>query len=98
MQDGMADLKLDGVWVQAKVGDLVRLPRGIPHGYFNKSNKPAKAFFWVSPNGKLEALFERIHGLIPTRGVADSSGFPNHLRNDSRWQTEGRLPWARRLR
>jgi quercetin dioxygenase-like cupin family protein len=36
VQDGMRDLKLDGVWVEAKAGDLVRLPRGIPHGYFNK--------------------------------------------------------------
>jgi len=41
VQDGMLDLKLDGVWVQAKAGDLVRMPRGIPHGYFNKSDKPA---------------------------------------------------------
>src|SRR5260370_636179 len=49
VQDGMLDLKLDGVWVQAKAGDLVRLPRGIPHGYFNKSDKPARALFWVSP-------------------------------------------------
>jgi hypothetical protein len=47
----------------------VRLPRGIPHGYFNKSNKPAKAFFWVSPNGKLEALFEKIHGLTAQHEV-----------------------------
>ena len=29
VQEGMLDLKLDGVWVQAKAGDLVRLPRGI---------------------------------------------------------------------
>jgi hypothetical protein len=57
------DLKLDGVWVQAKVGDLVRMPRGISHGYFNKLDKPARALFWVSPTGKLEALFEKIHGL-----------------------------------
>jgi oxalate decarboxylase/phosphoglucose isomerase-like protein (cupin superfamily) len=63
MQEGVLDLKLDGVWVQAKVGDLVRLPRGISHGYFNKSDKPARALFWVSPTGKLEALFEKIHGL-----------------------------------
>ena len=35
VQEGRLDLKLDGVWVQAKAGDLVRLPRGIPHGYFN---------------------------------------------------------------
>ena len=50
VQEGVLDLKLDGVWVQAKAGDLVRLPRGIPHGYFNKSDKPARALFWVSPS------------------------------------------------
>ena len=49
VQDGTLDLKLDGVWVKALAGDLVRLPRGIPHGYFNKSDKPARALFWVSP-------------------------------------------------
>jgi quercetin dioxygenase-like cupin family protein len=63
VQDGMLDLKLDGVWVQAKAGDLVRLPRGIPHGYFNKSDKPARALFWVSPTQKLEALFNQLHNL-----------------------------------
>jgi quercetin dioxygenase-like cupin family protein len=63
VQEGMLDLKLDGVWVQAKAGDLVRLPRGIPHGYFNKSDKPARALFWVSPTQKLEALFNQLHNL-----------------------------------
>jgi quercetin dioxygenase-like cupin family protein len=63
VQEGVLDLKLDGVWVQAKAGDLVRLPRGIPHGYFNKSDKPARALFWVSPMQKLEALFHKLHNL-----------------------------------
>jgi oxalate decarboxylase/phosphoglucose isomerase-like protein (cupin superfamily) len=63
VQEGVLDLKLDGVWVKAKAGDLVRMPRRIPHGYFNKSNKPARALFWVSPAGKLEALFEKADGL-----------------------------------
>jgi quercetin dioxygenase-like cupin family protein len=63
VQDGMLDLKLDGVWVKANAGDLVRLPRGIPHGYFNKSDKPARALFWVSPTQKLEALFNQLHNL-----------------------------------
>jgi quercetin dioxygenase-like cupin family protein len=63
VQEGVLDLKLDGVWVQAKAGDLVRMPRGIPHGYFNKSDKPARALFWVSPMQKLEALFDRLHNL-----------------------------------
>ncbi|PSM17132.1 MULTISPECIES: cupin domain-containing protein [Nitratireductor] len=63
VQEGELDLKLDGEWSKAKAGDLVRMPRGIPHGYFNKSDKPARALFWVSPAGELEALFNRLHDL-----------------------------------
>jgi len=54
VQEGVLDLKLDGQWVKAKAGDLVRLPRGIPHGYFNKSEEDARALFWVSPARMLE--------------------------------------------
>lgn len=63
VQEGSLDLKLDGVWVKAEAGDLVRMPRGIPHGYFNKSDKPCRALFWVSPMQKLEALFDKLHNL-----------------------------------
>lgn len=63
VQEGTLDLKLDGKWVRAQAGDLVRLPRGIPHGYFNKSDKPARALFWVSPAAKLEALFKKLDNL-----------------------------------
>ncbi len=59
--DGELDLKLDGVW--SKAGDLVRMPRGVPHGYFNKSDASARALFWVSPAGRLEALFDALHDL-----------------------------------
>jgi quercetin dioxygenase-like cupin family protein len=69
VQEGTLDLKLDGVWVQAKAGDLVRMPRGIPHGYFNKSDKPVRALFWVSPARKLEALFNHLHGLTDVAEV-----------------------------
>jgi quercetin dioxygenase-like cupin family protein len=61
--EGELDLKLDGVWSKAKGGDLVRMPRGVPHGYFNKSDAPARALFWVSPAGRLEALFDALHDL-----------------------------------
>src|SRR4029079_5645895 len=63
VQECELDLKRDGKWVKAKAGDLVRMPRGIPHGYFNKSDKPARALFWVSPMQKLEALFDKLHNL-----------------------------------
>ena len=71
--DGVLDLKLDGVWTQAKAGDLVRMPRGIPHGYFNKSDKPARALFWVSPARKLEALFNALDNLTDVPRVIQLS-------------------------
>ena len=73
VQEGVLSLKLDGVWVEAKAGDLVRMPRGIPHGYFNKSDKPARALFWVSPMQKLEALFNRLHNLTDPAEVVKIS-------------------------
>jgi len=73
VQEGVLDLKLDGVWVKAKAGDLVRLPRGIPHGYFNKSDKPARALFWVSPARRLEALFDNLHNLTDPAEVVKIS-------------------------
>jgi len=69
VQEGVLDLKLDGVWTKAEAGDLVRMPRGIPHGYFNKSDKPVRALFWVSPTRKLEALFKALHNLTDVAEV-----------------------------
>ncbi len=66
VQEGVLDVKLGGVWSQAKAGDLVRMPRGVPHGYFNKSDKPARALFWVSPARKLEALFDALDNVTDT--------------------------------
>ena len=63
VQEGELSLKLDGVWSVAKAGDLVRMPRRIPHGYFNKSDKATRALFWVSPAGRLEDLFRALDGL-----------------------------------
>jgi oxalate decarboxylase/phosphoglucose isomerase-like protein (cupin superfamily) len=74
VQEGVLDLKLDGQWHKAAAGDLVRLPRGISHGYFNKSDKPARALFWVSPSRMLETLFNNIHNVAdPIEVVAISA-------------------------
>jgi quercetin dioxygenase-like cupin family protein len=73
VQEGQLELKLDGVWHTAKAGDLVRMPKGVPHGYFNKSDKPARALFWVSPAGKLEALFEKLHDMTDVPAVIATS-------------------------
>lgn len=69
VQEGELDLKLDGQWTKAKAGDLVRMPKGIPHGYFNKSDAPCRALFWVSPAGKLKELFDVLHEMTDVEEV-----------------------------
>ena len=73
VQEGQLELKLDGKWTTAKVGDLVRMPRGVPHGYFNKSDKPARALFWVSPAGMLPDLFRTLHNMTDVDAVVKAS-------------------------
>ena len=73
VQEGELDLKLDGEWVKARAGDLVRMPMGIPHGYFNKSDKPCRALFWVSPAGKLKELFDTLHDMTDVEAVVKVS-------------------------
>jgi mannose-6-phosphate isomerase-like protein (cupin superfamily) len=63
MLEGTWKLILDGQSHVAKAGDLVRMPRGIMHGYFNESGEMARAMFWVSPARKLHDLFKAIHNL-----------------------------------
>jgi quercetin dioxygenase-like cupin family protein len=61
--EGRLDFMLAGADTQATPGDLVRLPMGVPHGIFNKSDQLAKVLFWVSPTRKLYELFWAIHNL-----------------------------------
>jgi mannose-6-phosphate isomerase-like protein (cupin superfamily) len=61
--EGKLDFLLDGTNATAAVGDLVRLPKGIPHGIFNNSGAIATSLFWVAPTGRLVELFQAIHDL-----------------------------------
>ncbi|WP_170328222.1 cupin domain-containing protein [Ruegeria arenilitoris] len=47
----------------AKPGDTVRMPMGVAHGVYNRSDKPAKCIFAVSPTRKLYDLFVALDGL-----------------------------------
>ena len=53
VQEGQLELKLDGVWQTAEAGDLVRMPKGVPHGYFNKSDTPSPLGVTVKPTNTL---------------------------------------------
>jgi quercetin dioxygenase-like cupin family protein len=61
--DGRIDLLLDGKRRTAGAGDLVRMPRGIPHAFYNNSGEPVTALFWAAPAGKLVELYRRIHNV-----------------------------------
>jgi quercetin dioxygenase-like cupin family protein len=63
MLEGRFDLVIDGKEFVANAGDLIRLPREIPHGIFNKSDQAVKCFFWVAPTRRLYDLFWAIHGM-----------------------------------
>ena len=63
MLEGRLDLVLDGQESHALPGDLIRLPRNVPHGLFNKSDTPVKCLFWVAPTGRLYDLFWAIHSM-----------------------------------
>jgi mannose-6-phosphate isomerase-like protein (cupin superfamily) len=61
--DGVFTLYLDGSWETAGPGDTVRMPMGLPHAYYNRSEAPTRALFWVSPAGRLAELFDKLHNL-----------------------------------
>jgi quercetin dioxygenase-like cupin family protein len=61
--EGTFDLQLGDRKLQAGPGDLVRMPMGIPHAYYNNSQATARALFWVSPAGRLKELFDQLHNL-----------------------------------
>ena len=61
--EGVFDLQLADEKVQARPGDLVRMPQSVPHAYYNNGDQPARALFWVSPAGRLRELFDKLHNL-----------------------------------
>lgn len=61
--EGVFTLYLDGKWETAGPGDTVRMPKGLPHAYYNRSEGMTRGLFWVSPAGKLATLFDKLHNL-----------------------------------
>lgn len=69
--EGRFDLLLDGAAAHAEPGDLIRLPMGVPHGIFNRSDRTIKCLFWVAPTRRLYDLFWALHNLGPNPNPAE---------------------------
>jgi uncharacterized cupin superfamily protein len=61
--EGDVEVELDGTRHKAGGGDIARLPRGIPHAYFNVGETASRMIFVVTPAGKLKELFDALHDL-----------------------------------
>lgn len=48
---------------KAGPGDLIRMPRGVAHGVYNRSGAEAKCVFGVAPSRKLFDLFKALDGV-----------------------------------
>jgi 2-polyprenyl-6-methoxyphenol hydroxylase-like FAD-dependent oxidoreductase/quercetin dioxygenase-like cupin family protein len=63
MLGGTLELDLAGTADAAHPGDLVRLPMGVPHGLFNRSDGTVTCVFWVTPTRGLYDLFRGIDAM-----------------------------------
>ena len=60
---GRLDLQVGDTWYHAEPGDLMRLPRGVAHAYYNNTDEPARTLFWLCPAGQLKELFDAIDSM-----------------------------------
>jgi uncharacterized cupin superfamily protein len=67
--EGQLEVELDGQRQPAPSGSLVKMPKGVPHGYFNTSDEPTRCLFWVTPAGKLKELFDELHEMTDIEQV-----------------------------
>jgi len=72
--EGRFDLVLDGQGANASAGELIRLPRGIPHGLFNHGSANITCIFWVSPTRRLWDLFNAIDNVPDPAEVVRLAG------------------------
>ena len=69
VHEGLLEVELDGRRQAAPAGSLVKMPRGVPHGYFNTSDAPTRCLFWVTPAGRLKELFDQLHDMTDLEAV-----------------------------
>ncbi|MGG7566767.1 cupin domain-containing protein [Rhodovulum sp. DZ06] len=70
---GELEYILDGKEGVAKPGDMLCMPKGIPHGLFNRSGAEVTTLFWVSPSDKIWELFCTLDGMSDPEAVVKAS-------------------------
>ena len=65
VQDGEYEVMIGGETFRAGPGDLIKMPRNVPHGIQQVGDKPARTLWMVTPAGAMEDLFVQLGKLPP---------------------------------
>lgn len=65
VQEGELEVMIGGQIHHAKAGDLLKMPKHVPHGIQQVGATPTRSLWIVSPAGKMEQLFAALGALPP---------------------------------
>lgn len=68
--EGELDVMIGGETYTARAGDLLKMPKGVPHGIWQKGERATKTLWAVIPAGKMESLFRAL-GALPANQPPD---------------------------
>jgi mannose-6-phosphate isomerase-like protein (cupin superfamily) len=68
--EGAIGVRVGEEELYAREGDLVLKPRGVPHAFWNPTNRPALVLEMIAPAG-FEGYFRELAPLIPRGGPPD---------------------------
>ncbi len=69
--EGEFNIRVGERVLQAKPGDFILVPPGVPHGFGNSEGVPAKLLLVISPAGVHERYFEELAELLAKPGPPD---------------------------
>jgi quercetin dioxygenase-like cupin family protein len=68
--EGELEVMIGGETHTARAGDLIKMPRGVPHGIWQKGAATTRTLWAVIPAGKMESLFRAL-GALPANQPPD---------------------------
>jgi mannose-6-phosphate isomerase-like protein (cupin superfamily) len=75
---GKIGYKLNGQTGVAEAGDVLNLPRGVPHDWWNAGDEEARVIVQVAPATRFEQMVSTLFGLA-REGKTNKKGMPNLL-------------------
>lgn len=68
--EGELEVMIGGEMHRAGVGDLIKMPKNVPHGIWQRGKQATRTLWTVVPAGKMESLFRAL-GALPANQPPD---------------------------